>query len=274
MLGEKLGDSLCSALKYKTETITEGWDRGADVVTLPFREYLQRMTSERLYLNNSTDIVQSCPELLDDLDLDRIRQAFTDGDSGWDELITTNFFISSNTVLTSIHHAPGGNFFLQLAGRKRWTVIDPAHTALLHPVNGRPFQYCNSAYGGFRGAELRGEGDNHPLVRIPRQVTTLEPGDLLYNAPWWWHEVENLEPFNVGCAVRHVPRPFRKAPTIPNHPLFSLTSLYPALRIGTAAHYLRYRVTGDDTPFREVLNRVIIGLLHRSLKANKARNAE
>ncbi|MFT4623688.1 MAG: hypothetical protein ACI8PZ_002344 [Myxococcota bacterium] len=268
----KLGEAPCNALKYEHETVTEGWDKGAEVVTLPFREYIERMADERLYLNNSTDIITSCPELIDDLELDRIREMFTDSAGGWDELVTTNFFISSNTVLTSVHHAPGGNFFLQLAGRKRWTVIDPAYTAFVHPVNGRPFQYCNSAYGGFRAAELRGEGPDHPLACIPRQQATLEPGDLLYNAPWWWHEVENLDVFNVGCAVRHVPRPFRRAPSWSNHRLFTATSLYPALRAATYAHYLRYRLTGDTTPFREVLNRLIIGLLHRSLKANKARN--
>lgn len=46
----------------------------------------------------------------------------------------------------------------------------------------RPFTYCLSAFGA------RGSTDSDsPIARLPRFEVTLEPGDLLYNAPWWWH---------------------------------------------------------------------------------------
>lgn len=163
----------------------------------------------------------------------------------------------------------GGNFFLQIAGRKRWTVVDPRWTAWLHPVNGRPFQYCNSAFGGYRAGHYLALGEDNPILHVPHAEVVLEPGDLLYNAPWWWHEVENLDDFTVGCAVRHVPRPFRPSPSWSNHRLFSLTSTYPAMRALTYAHFLHARVTGSTRPVRDTINAMLVKMLYRSLERHR-----
>mgnify|MGYP001372745346 CR=1 FL=1 len=38
---------------------------------------------------------------------------------------------------------------------------------------------------------------------LPRYDIVLEPGDILWNAPWWWHRIENGNGFNVGLAIRN-----------------------------------------------------------------------
>ena len=36
----------------------------------------------------------------------------------------------------------------------------------------------------------------------PVYHTTLEPGDVLFNPPWWWHAIKNSTPTTVGVASR------------------------------------------------------------------------
>jgi hypothetical protein len=267
-LAERLAGERCAVIEYDADSLERGWDAGAKLIEMGVAEFLDRMADEPLYLSNSTELVSKCPTLVDDLELERIRAALLPGTEGWDELISTNFFISGREVYTSMHHAPGGNFFLQVAGRKRWYLIDPTWTAHVHPVNGRPFQYCNSAFAGFQAR--RRMGLENPLANLPHMIVDLEPGDLLYNAPWWWHEIENLDDFTVGCAVRHIPRPGRASPSWSNHPLFTATSLYPAMRAATFGHYLRQRVTGERAPLRDRFNLVLAERLYRSFRERRA----
>lgn len=267
-LADRFANERCAVIEYDEGSLERGWDTGAELVEMGVPELLRRMQDEPLYLSNSTELVAKDPSLIDDLELPRIRDALLPDSRGWDELVSTNFFISSRNVYTSMHHAPGGNFFLQVAGRKRWYLIDPKWTAWVHPVNGRPFQYCNSAFAGFQAR--RRMGVPNPLANLPHSIVTLEPGDLLYNAPWWWHEIENLDAFTVGCAVRHVPRPGRRSPSWANHRLFTATSLYPVMRALSFAHYARQRLTGSTTPMREGFNAMLTALLYRSFRRRRA----
>lgn len=42
-----------------------------------------------------------------------------------------------------------------------------------------------------------------PLYKFaPKMVATLEPGDVLFNPPWQWHMIENLEDESIGVATR------------------------------------------------------------------------
>lgn len=264
-LREKLAGKTCAVVVYDEETRLRSWDKNLEFVQMGFGEYLDRMVHEDIYINNRTEIVESCPALLDDLELGRIQQRFTEPGSRWDELVTTNFFIGARRVHSSVHAAFGGNFFFNIAGRKRWLMIDPIYSAYIHPIPAKPFQYVRSACGGYRRCAEQGQHDNI-FVRLPHFEAVLEPGDLLYNTPWFWHEVENLEDFTVGCAIRHFPRPLRASPSWSNHPLFTLTSLYPRTRALMFGHYLRHRVTGNDEPLRNIANKLMIKRLYSSFQ--------
>lgn len=264
-LRERLGGTTCAVVVYDEETRLRSWDKNLELAQMDFGEYLTRMVHEDIYINNRTEMVESCPQLLEDLELHRIHDTFTDPSSRWDELVTTNFFIGAKHVHSSVHAAFGGNFFFNIAGRKRWLMIDPIYTAYIHPIPAQPFQYVRSACGGYRRCAEQGQHDNI-FVRLPHFEAVLEPGDLLYNTPWFWHEVENLEDFTVGCAIRHFPPPFSASPSWSNHPLFTLTSLYPQTRALMFGHYLRQRVTGNDEPLRKIANQLMIKRLYSSFK--------
>ena len=155
-LRQQLQGKKCAVVAFDEVSRMRAWDSGVAFASMAFEEFLERMPHEDIYLNNSTELVEACPEILRNLDLHAIQKLLRP--VCWDELVTTNFFIGSQRVRSSIHAAFGGNFFLNLAGRKRWRLIAPEHSALLHPVTARPFQYVRSACGGFHRCEVQGRG--------------------------------------------------------------------------------------------------------------------
>lgn len=267
-LCQRLRDRTCAVVAFDEASRMAAWDTGVDFVKMDFESFVARMASEDIYLNNSTELVEACPQLIDDLRLSSLHQ-FLRPRSRWDELLTTNFFIGSSRVRSSIHAAFGGNFFLNLAGRKRWRFIAPEHSALLHPVTARPFQYVRSACGGFYRSEQNNAATNI-FTRLPHYEVILEPGDLLYNAPWWWHEVDNLDDFTVGCAVRHFPTPFRRSPSWANHRLFTLASTYPTSRALMFGHFFLQQLSGTKQPLRTFANKLMVRRLYKSFSRKQA----
>ena len=241
----------CTVLRFDSD---QDWDTGAPTERMPFGDYLDRMRSEPLYLNSSTELASE--PVLQALGLDRVLGL---RDPRVDVLPLTNLFIGSDRVHSALHAAPAGNFFLNAVGRKRWTLTDPAHSALLAPVMRPPYQYVRSAFGGYRSHGER-------LRCLPRFEVVLQPGDVLYNAPWWWHEVDNLDPLTVGCSVRRVPALGRASASWANQPLFTACSLYPWTRVAVAAHTLYARVSPNPTPLRELMNRLNTRVQERVLR--------
>ena len=88
---------------------------------------------------------------------------------------------------TFFHTEFGGNFFRQIAGRKQWTVIAPEYTKYLCPHFIRGSATVRPCIQSF-DLELRKQW----FERIPRMQTILEPGDIIYNAPWYWHDVQSV----------------------------------------------------------------------------------
>jgi len=145
-------------------------------------------------------------------------------------------------------------------------MIEPRYTAHVCPILSRPFQFMKSAYGGTRAHAEFGDGGPSVFDTLPRFEVVLEPGDLLYNAPWWWHEVDNLDDFTVGCAVRHMPPPWRRSPSWSNHFLYTLTSVYPGGRALMYAHHAYQVLTGGRGPTtRELLQERQLAALRRGL---------
>lgn len=246
-LTDRLGDAPCTVVEMDADAFERPHDSKRVLHTMPFSEFVRRMHDEPLYLHNSTEFATVCPDLLDDLGIDRINERLCEPESDWDHIFASNLFVGTQNVFSNLHCAPGGNFFLQVAGRKRWTLVDPALSPYLLPLPSRPFNHCLSIFGSFHAGDPRA-----PIHRMPRLTVTLDPGDLLYNPPWWWHEVTN-EGETIGCALRHVPRPFDRSPTLANHPLYSMMSIYPKLWALSAMDYARHRVRGR-AGMREALN--------------------
>ena len=264
-LKAQIGDTRCLVWGGGPLRWDELWNRRIPMMEVPFHEFADRMQHEPLYLNNSTELIMASDTLLQDLEVHRIQQQLCHPGATWQELSTTQLFLGSPHVGSPLHHAMGGNFFMQIAGRKRWTLINPEHTAALHPVPAHPFQSGFSAHGSVRLGRGEGSSLNAIYERFPRYEVVLEPGDLLLNTSWWWHEVENLDPVTIGCAVRHAPPPFEKPACWDNHPFFTAISTYPIFRALVYAHYARQKLTGHDTPLFVYMNRMISNFYRRGL---------
>ena len=233
-----------------------------DAEEMTFGRFLERMPHEPIYLNNDSLFAQACPELIDDLELERVRDRFNDPTTDWDELISTQVFISSALAYSPLHAAQSGNFFLQIRGRKTWTLVEPRHSLLLFPILARPALYAVSHYGGWREV-----ADDHVLFAIPRYEVTLQPGDLLYNAPWWWHEVTNetdAGDIAIGCAFRHMPPPFRPSPSWQTQPQLTALSTYHLGRMVCYLHHAVQRLFGLKQTMRDFMNPVLSRRVHKS----------
>jgi len=117
---------------------------------------------------------------------------------------------------SSLHCAVGGNFFFNVHGKKRWVLIEPKYSRHLCSMPSKNFEFVIS------GRDI--ENPDDILNKIPKYEVTLEPGDVLYVAPWWWHYVKNLTPFTIGCAVRDHSA-YRQS--FQNNPMYMLMSHYP-----------------------------------------------
>jgi hypothetical protein len=254
-LAEKLGDRECTVMWTDEGGRRAGWDIGHEVRRMPFSAFLGRVGKEQMNITNSAELVNAAPELGEDLELERLYRTFTRPGAAFDELLTTGFFVASNQLGSEVHAAPAGNFFYNVVGRKRWTLFSPKLSVALQPVLVRPFTFSLSALNSTHSRELLGD-PLLPLTRLPRYEVELEPGDLLYNAPWWWHEVRNLSPLTIACAVRHVPPIFGPSPTIRNHPVFTAWSVYPWVRTAVLARHFWLQMMGRPSTTRAWMNQV------------------
>jgi Cupin-like domain len=105
-----------------------------------------------------------------------------------------------------LHCARHANFFIQVVGSKKWTLIEPKYSLFLHPILAYNIPGCIS--------------ETLPSVTetLPRQEVILNPGDVLFNPPWMWHQVENMPGFTIGCATREL----RFWGTLKNNPMFTI----------------------------------------------------
>lgn len=98
---------------------------------------------------------------------------------------------SDATTGTGWHCAPGNNFFVQVAGKKRWYFMDPEYSAVMSPLRGG---MVNMMTGNKEMSKL--------MPHIPLRYADINAGDMLYNPDWEWHTIKNYEGLSIGCPIR------------------------------------------------------------------------
>lgn len=148
---------------------------------------------KKSYVNNVSRIFGYHPELLDDLDLDKIKKY-----SGLDlknSNTVTHMFLAGKNTGTTLHCSYTGNFFFNVKGIKNWYLIDPCYSSYLLPMLSRSGLFAVSKLNVFDDTRFR-------MLKVPHYQFILEEGDLLFNPPWWWHAVKNETRYTIGCANR------------------------------------------------------------------------
>src|SRR5262249_45618195 len=117
---------------------------------------------------------------------------------------TFYLFVGGSGTVTHLHNDQPCNLFVQIHGRKKWTLFLPSDSALLRP------RATKTAY--FK-CESRLDGPDGLLEKAVRFEVVLEPGDVLYVPPHVWHHVENLtETIGLGYRFSSVAAAMRASP--------------------------------------------------------------
>lgn len=194
-LDEIIGD-------FRINTVT--YDSELEIKEMTFDEFTKRH-DEGVYINNNHTILSHFPQLFNDLK-DQFRHLIKILHStNLNNIHIANLFIGTTDTKkkftgSNMHAGGSGNFFCQITGRKTWTLIDPKYSCLL---KGRVAENGIHAQTLFDMPDTNLGTYPSALKHLPRYEVTLEPGDILWNAPWHWHRIVNHDGLSIGLAIRN-----------------------------------------------------------------------
>ncbi|KJE91146.1 hypothetical protein CAOG_02325 [Capsaspora owczarzaki ATCC 30864] len=169
---------------------TKRWqDYNAQVAVAPSVVLKDNTDGVFLYFTSAIDLLKERETLLRDLQgLEQLQVS--------DEGRVSNLWIGRRGIVTSTHYDATFNFFVQLRGRKRFTLLPPSTSMYLYP--------CLHPHYGHAQVNISSLNPQAELVNFPgfarAEVYTAElgPGDMLYLPPFWFHQVETLEPDSLS----------------------------------------------------------------------------
>lgn len=181
-----------------------GWDQvlkkfGEEEVILTKKELdgyqgkLKEVDNPQVYLHNSEKLFNKYPALRDLFQYERL-EPYLKMKVGYEQM-----FVGRKGTGSPFHNASVYNMFYQINGTKKWWFIDPYDTIL-----GYPLAICGRA-AGFLFCLWPGEYNEEafPLFKYcPMYQAELQPGDVLFNPPWWWHAIKNTSDTSVAVASR------------------------------------------------------------------------
>jgi hypothetical protein len=140
------------------------------------------LAGRRHYYLQNKYIPEEFPELEPDLEVPR-----------WidrpDLLTKFNLWFGGAGNVTPLHFDPDNNFLVQIRGKKHLTLFAPSEFHLLYPD-----MYGRHAFISRVDMVQPDYAERFPLVRQAKALEgMLEPGDVLYLPPFWWHLVRSLE---------------------------------------------------------------------------------
>ena len=141
-----------------------------------------------VYVNNVSRIFGFYPELIDDMELDNIKDKIGIDLKNSNEV--NHMFLGGKSTGTTLHASYIGNFFFNIKGIKKWYLIHPKYSNILLPTLSRTGLFAVSKVDIFHKNDL--------TEKVPRYEFELNEGDLLFNPPWWWHAVKNQTDYTIG----------------------------------------------------------------------------
>lgn len=174
------------------------------------------------YVSGASTIFEKYPILHDMID----NQAIRDIEPG--KRTASQIFMGLPDMGSDIHCAIGVNLFRQVTGSKEWWFIPPSQTAYLKPsINVNGFSSHTQTLVGKGGMEK-----SPWFNKLERYYSTLNPGDVLVNPPWFWHGIINRGEPNtlvIGSPTRYGQQGKNKAAWRTN-PLLTANAFYTLFR--------------------------------------------
>eukprot|EP00949_MAST-11_sp_MAST-11-sp1_P002925 g2925.t1 len=196
----------------RLENVT--WLRPYTEKSVDTDEFLRgALGEERLYFMSNLESLQ--PELLKDVEPLLIRVA------AGEPIAEANLWIGFDNVRSPLHYDALSNHYLQIQGRKRFLILGPEHhgSCQLYPrLHPSTRQAQIDPMAGDDPADLRGHW----------KEVTLNPGDMLYIPPHYFHQAATVGPdasvsisvhqttaaYTLNRAFMNYPVPVRKAWTM------------------------------------------------------------
>jgi lysine-specific demethylase 8 len=105
--------------------------------------------------------------------------------------IMLKVWIGPEGTVTPLHYDVQRNVLTQIIGRKRVVLISPRHFTDLYPYSSFSRMPQHSRVSNYDAPDLAA----FPRFRdVPAVELVLEPGQMLYIPPMWWHFVTSLDP--------------------------------------------------------------------------------
>lgn len=172
----------------------------------PLREVLDsKGTSRRLYVLGTINMLHDYKELIEQLGVLSYRQHMTRMPINY---VGSQLFLGVHKKSGSGWHcATGSNLFFMIQGKKKWTFASAEYSWFFHPLVNQTCQTLLSPMYLLldRQYNLDYIRKYFPLYEFcPRQEVTLEPGDVLFNPAWNWHNVENITDESIAVSSRWI----------------------------------------------------------------------
>lgn len=177
---------------YNAKSTSPQWEINCSTVSMTLSEFIQHVDlhkdDKKWYYFDYKYMKQwfkSKPEIINSLNW----KIFGIDKSGDDSTI----WIGSKGAHTNCHQdSYGCNLVAQIHGRKQWLLFPPSATNFLQPTR-IPYEESTvySKYNFFCPTKE----DEIKILKIDEasRLVTLEPGDVLFVPPGWWHYVESLD---------------------------------------------------------------------------------
>ncbi|GJM33276.1 MAG: hypothetical protein DHS20C18_22770 [Saprospiraceae bacterium] len=153
-------------------------------IQVSFEEATEYFTSNQYnnksYYMQQVSIPDVFPELMDDLETPEWNLPS-------DLINVVNLWIGGAGCVTPLHYDFAQNFLIQIMGRKELTLFAPTDAPYLYPSEAGKVHLSQINLDAVDYAQF-------PLFRQAKPFRcSLEPGDVLFLPPGWWHHVRSLD---------------------------------------------------------------------------------
>ena len=165
------------------------YTEGKQTKTVSLSEFVKSMNNGSMDYARLLPILDQHPELLNDMGVDWLKSASNNRAKG---SIKHQLFMGGAGTSTQMHCAIGSNLFIQVYGKKQWWIYSNKNSPLLEPIVDRSVFFRSKASG---------ESPEGNFKKADGWTVILEPGDILYNPPFFWHQTRSIDT-NIGVGFR------------------------------------------------------------------------
>jgi hypothetical protein len=158
---------------------------------------LDEESRESYYINNSAEIFNDYPEMIDDMGADKVLDLF----EGHSVNSFSQIFVGNlKTWGTNWHLGNDISCALMINGMKRWYFMDPRLAYILKPA-------LNGPNGMITHVDVRHDLNFHKIhdplyAYAPKLYVDIEPGDVIFFTKYWPHAVLNLSALQIMANMR------------------------------------------------------------------------